>query len=1232
MARQCIQDAAMDVGHQQEPETLMSTSSFDKGITDELDIAAMIPKSFTDDKDAQESNVKSVGGSDVDIDIASLLPVDVPLESFLSKEEQSSADRVAESQEPDAEIDPQAPHLLRDEMNTPVFSASLLSITPSDDVEEIAANCVVGEVLQECISAEAAHQPVEVVPGSDVMTRTPTSMASAIAADMSADVAVAAAKAAETQVPVGNDEEEEEAKVIAQVRKRMSQVEEPQCTDKTSTQDLTSSAPVQEAQGDRPGREKEATFPEERLVAAEPEPESSIIDFLKTVIRTGAATPATLRDLAARGQPFRGTIFTDNDVVQAIRQSSSFWVIIPDAKKSSRLSVDHGDASKPHASVTTASIISSVKSVRNTQATQAASKGEDVTVASRAVESGPATMTLMVAEEDVSPKSPGPKADGTRELSMSAADAPSVSEPQVTEDADKEAEKEAVELLRAIESRSAEPVVPHLFRLAYANKQNDLRWEMGQLYRVEPATTGLPDEVKDRNFSISPDLPAGITLDKDTGAITGVPEQPLVRSFFEILCRCRHMTGQDIVRYQASAHIILTVVPPTTGEKKEESRTRFSEVQVEIPKDALILSVEDREKAFSAIRRDDMNPLVEMVKNGTLKLYHLRSGKIVDNKGQTLWECAHAVHNRRALNFFKNGFVGGPSFGQPNPKPASYKPPYLSPMFPEAPPGMRPNPAHGVNPRIRRLVEARTPATPHTLTYPTLPKVLVRGKHVRFDPVHGTSGRSGACNQLNDLHKVYSICPVLPPELRFDQQSGCIYGTPSREMTEHVFEVTALLGESKAVVKSSISFCVIAPPQGLSFPSAERVFEIPSMEDYRGTGSVSPGGGSILPQIQSPSRSSQVKRPRHPASKSATKPSLYLKPHLMEGWADFYEVWPELPAGMTLDSKTGEIQGIPKFEHAHPVPHHQSFAVYARNPAGACACSVQMEACGGAWDLMCIKFFTESTRIMQGDDIGQPEFYRSAASSPKGRTTDRSQGVQDSRLRDLDIVDWGHIVEKCALVLKDHGDLMHIKDVNAAVKAMHAKHLMKCVGLEVEELTLGLMLRFIEQRGHTIDKVHLPGGQAQIRAAWRDSDAPVVYLHCEGGPLDGFAEILLKDGVEAEEEDDFDMDDMAMEPKLKEQPSSPSQRLTLSRQDNRVRTTQGNLIYKHQMPHEIAAQLREEREKDGRADKDKEEVNSSFHSLLPNWRSKLEDHKGFTQRRSALQDRWKGCGKEFSDR
>jgi hypothetical protein len=352
-----------------------------------------------------------------------------------------------------------------------------------------------------------------------------------------------------------------------------------------------------------------------------------------------------------------------------------------------------------------------------------------------------------------------------------------------------------------------------------------------------------------------------------------------------------------------------------------------------------------------------------------------------------------------------------------------------------------------------------------------------------------------------------------------------------------------------------------------------------------------------------------------------------------------------------------------------------------------------MEACGGAWDLMCIKFFTESTRIAQGDDGAQPEFYRfagsptmtrdspdpfgsAAISSPEfsgsgggcmgartqrsesrretsspswlwastapgqsGRTADRSQGIQDLRLRDLDTVDWGQIVEKCAVVLKDHGDLMHIKDIdmNAAVKAMDAKDLLKCVGLEVEELTLGLLLRFIEQRGHAIDKVHLPGGQAQIRALWRDGDAeaPLVYLHCEGARLDGFAGILLKEEVHEEEQEEFaqeedgfgELKNIVPQRKMKE-PTSPSQRLTLQRQDQRVRTTQGSLIYKHRMPHEL---LLQEREKQDLVTGDQQEVNSSFHSLLPDWRSKLEDHKGFTQRRSALQERWKGWGKEFSD-
>lgn len=1233
----------------------------------------------------------SSSGSKRELD-PSMMSQDVPLEKKMLQKD---------SQEPDAEVDPQARAAVQEERGgTPVFSTSHYSITPSEQVEDIVANTLTGEVLAECVVAEAKRPAVaEVVEGSVVYTQTPASSGSAVAEDISRGVALAAAEAVTDQAPPAQKVLAEGSDVYTQTPASMGsaiaaedisrgvalaaaealtdQAEAKKPADQAPpAQEVLAKSVVAEAkapavqappaqkQGSQapasaqtvvdktpPAKKDEdaklisearkrisqaSEVQQDVLPTAEPEPESKSIDFLRTVIRTGAATPATLRDLATKGQPFRGTHFTDNDVVEAIRKSSSFWIEIGGSRRDS----DGPLPKRAQASITTQSVIDSVNSARKTQAT---SKPKDADKKAQGVPPL-STKGLTVSGADLAP----------------AAAVDSSSKHQLTEVTEV---GEVSELLQVLQSRSEEVVIPQLFRLAYGGNRNDLRWEMGQLHRVEPTINGLPDEVQHREFTVSPSLPTGLHLERDTGVITGVPQQVLVTSFFEVLCRCKFTSPQDATRFQAVAHITLTISPQTDSSVSQEvkPRMKFEETRVDIPTDGEMLSVEDSRKAFAAIRKEDMKPLIDMVRSGVLKQYHLRSGKIVDDKGCTLMECASQVSNRRALNFFRNGLVAGPSFTSPNPKPTTYLPPYLTPMFPEAPSTLRNSPAHGVNPRIKRLVEAKAPAVPHTLTYPTFPKVLMQGGHCSFEPQHGTLNRQGACRQLHDTYQEYFICPPLPPELSLHRDTGCIYGTPSREMDEQNYEVTGFLGEGRQEVKCTISFAIIAAPKGLSYPSCERVFELP--KDVVSPPAVS-SGGSMLPQLRQASKttsqsqgSPKMKRSRHPKSEDHSKPALHLKPHLMEGWADSFEIWPKLPVGMKLDGKTGAIQGCPMFGNAHPVPHHQSFIVYAKNPAGACACSVHVEACGGAWDLMCIKFYTESTRAAQAENLATPEsMYRSSPtqSSPTGyggggcvnhhgtrpsiekrntvspnwlwapsasahghgqaRITDRGQ-VQDGTLRDLDTVDWAQIVEKAAVILKDSGEAMRIKDVNAAVKGMDAKALLKCLGLEVDELTIGLLMRFIEQRGRLINKVHLPAGQAQIRADWRGhKDSPLVYLYCEGARLDSFSEILMK------EEDNFSDDEDGA--------GRQSTRLSLSRQDHRTRNTQGSLIYKHQMPHEMLAKQHEDDQEEEQASK--QEIDTSFNNLLPEWRTKLEEKKGFSQRRSAIQERWKVVDDLFS--
>lgn len=144
---------------------------------------------------------------------------------------------------------------------------------------------------------------------------------------------------------------------------------------------------------------------------------------------------------------------------------------------------------------------------------------------------------------------------------------------------------------------------------------------------------------------------------------------------------------------------------------------------------------------------------------------------------------------------------------------------------------------------------------PSNLTYPAVPS-LVKG--VAISPISPT---------VSGFVTSYSVIPALPAGLAIAKQTGTISGTPTTVTAARAYKVTATGPRGKT--SYSLTLSVIAhllPPSALSYPS--------------------------------------------PALMTIRRPATTLNP-TVNGTVSAYSVSPPLPAGLTLDSSTGAIQGTP---------------------------------------------------------------------------------------------------------------------------------------------------------------------------------------------------------------------------------------------------------------------------------------------------------------------------------
>lgn len=171
------------------------------------------------------------------------------------------------------------------------------------------------------------------------------------------------------------------------------------------------------------------------------------------------------------------------------------------------------------------------------------------------------------------------------------------------------------------------------------------------------------------------------------------------------------------------------------------------------------------------------------------------------------------------------------------------------------------------------------PPTPASISY-TSPQTLIVGTAANLTPT--TNGSPGS----------YSVTPALPAGLTLDTGTGVISGTPTSVTAQAAYTVSAIV--STGTVSFSLALTVNpAAPSALSYDSP--------LQTTAGT--------SIAPAMPT-----------------------------VTGTVTSYTVSPALPAGLVLDSTTGEISGTPTTATALA-----TYAVTASNVTGSTHFDLQIE-------------------------------------------------------------------------------------------------------------------------------------------------------------------------------------------------------------------------------------------------------------------------------------------------
>lgn len=224
---------------------------------------------------------------------------------------------------------------------------------------------------------------------------------------------------------------------------------------------------------------------------------------------------------------------------------------------------------------------------------------------------------------------------------------------------------------------------------------------------------------------------------------------------------------------------------------------------------------------------------------------------------------------------------------------------------------------------------------PSMLAYPDIPKHVYVGKSIELVP------------SFKGTPSEWSVIPELPQGLVMDATAGVISGAAVTTTDHGSWAVSAsnAAGETTCAIDFSVE---LAPPEALSFPTAE-----------------------LELQLLRPTR---------------------VRPTFV-GTVDSFTVTPELPAGLGLDPKTGEVSGTPS-----EVLEKTCFEVLASNVSGAASTTLTLEVHMAA--PACVQFPSLHHCYTVGEEVRIPALVEGHATQftingtlPQGLSLDNDTGA-----------------------------------------------------------------------------------------------------------------------------------------------------------------------------------------------------------------------------------------------
>jgi len=516
-------------------------------------------------------------------------------------------------------------------------------------------------------------------------------------------------------------------------------------------------------------------------------------------------------------------------------------------------------------------------------------------------------------------------------------------------------------------------------------------------------------------FRASPELPAGVGIDSTSGRLHGVPVGFSPRRTYKINAEVAVAGGQRRILQTLLVIGVDSIAPVDTEERVVGTRLSTSlhgEVEIRLPSappaeqmQAAMLNMEageapvplampkeDVRKAFEAIEAEDVLALTAVIRRSHGAC--VDSTLAIDPQGRTMLEAARESRNRQMLDI-------------------------LSSKLDE------------------RLTGHRT--TIEAECFPDL--------HAAHPPATFGTPENACCISADFLSQMPSQSHTLAAEAPTLPDCALL-----RRCDQNAISAGSADG---GLLDGAASALPVSPPQGLWYPSIDRIFDA-SRPDQEQWNLKAPKAGPALPPLKSPKvrcQTARVPLGRRPPSQLVLVPSLEL------GRPDNFKVQPALPKGMQLDEVTGVIRGAPMV-----ISDRKTWSTFhkvsAENPSGTASVVCRIEVDVGAWDMIHVSIRCRRGRgVAMTDSKGGAQGSTSCPSSPSSPSVAEVLAQRD--LQEIGAhsnvqaplqephIDWAEIIDKAVALIEAQGFYTPIKPSTItayALKESHACTIVKCLG------------------------------------------------------------------------------------------------------------------------------------------------------------------------------------------